>query len=68
MDQQEILSTQMLAAECGLTEGRIRQLIGAGRIKATMFGGTHAITRAEADVSRPSVSERHYDDHRIRLR
>jgi excisionase family DNA binding protein len=49
MDQQEILSTQQLAAECGLTEGRIRQLIGAGRIKATMFGGTHAISRQEVN-------------------
>jgi hypothetical protein len=39
MNENEILGTQQLADESGLTEGRIRQLIGEGRIKATRLGG-----------------------------
>jgi hypothetical protein len=67
MDQKEILSTQQLAAECGLTEGRIRQLIGASRIKTTMFGGTHAITRLEAELFKASRLAAHALDPRIKI-
>ncbi len=50
MNENEILGTQQLADESGLTEGRIRQLIGEGRIKATRLGArNHVITRAEAE-------------------
>src|SRR3981081_181945 len=46
----EILSVQELAAECGLTEGRIRQLIGSGRIQTIRVGKwVHAIARQEAE-------------------
>ena len=50
MNENEILGTQQLADESGLTEGRIRQLIGEGRIKATRLGArNHVITRVEAE-------------------
>jgi hypothetical protein len=50
MKENEILGTQQLAAGAGLTEGRIRQLIGEGRIKATRLGArNHVITRQEAE-------------------
>jgi hypothetical protein len=50
MKENEILGTQQLAVEARLTEGRIRQLIGEGRIKATRLGArNHVITRAEAN-------------------
>jgi hypothetical protein len=50
MNQTEILSAQDFATECGVTVGRVRQWISAGRLQSTRLGKwTHAISRQEAE-------------------
>lgn len=46
----ELLTAGELAAECGVTVGRINQLIQAGRVHATRVGKrVLVITRQEAE-------------------
>jgi excisionase family DNA binding protein len=53
MSKPDILTTKQAAQELGLTERRIRALIGAGRLKADRFGQrSHAIRRSDLDAVR----------------
>jgi excisionase family DNA binding protein len=51
MSTEQLLTPRALADECGVTVGRIHQLIQAGRIRATRLGEKNfIITRADADA------------------
>lgn len=43
----ELLTTQQAAAELGVTDSRVRQLIIAGKITAQSFGRSHMIKRSD---------------------
>lgn len=43
----ELLTTQQAAAELGVTDSRVRQLIIAGRLPAQSFGRSHMIRRSD---------------------
>lgn len=43
----ELLTTQQAAAELGVTDSRVRQLIIAGRLPAQSFGRSHMIRRED---------------------
>jgi len=45
-----MLTTKQAAARLGISESRIRQYIGEGRLRATLFGRAHQI--AERDLAR----------------
>jgi excisionase family DNA binding protein len=43
----DLLTTQQAAAELGLTDSRIRQLIIEGKLPAQRFGRSHMIKRSD---------------------
>jgi excisionase family DNA binding protein len=43
----ELLTTQQAAAELGVTDSRVRQLIIAGKLPAQSFGRSHMIKRSD---------------------
>lgn len=43
----ELLTTQQAAAELGVTDSRVRQLIIAGKLPAQSFGRSHMIKRGD---------------------
>lgn len=43
----ELLTTQQAAAELGVTDSRVRQLIIAGKLPAQSFGRSHMIRRKD---------------------
>lgn len=43
----ELLTTQQAAAELGVTDSRVRQLIIAGKLPAQSFGRSHMIRRSD---------------------
>jgi excisionase family DNA binding protein len=42
-----LLTTRQAAAALQVSEQRVRALISAGRLKSTLFGGSHAIRQAD---------------------
>lgn len=47
-----LLSTAQAAAELGINAQRVRQLIAAGRLRATLVGGSYVINPADLDAVR----------------
>lgn len=43
----ELLTTQQAAAELGITDSRVRQLIIDGKLPAQRFGRSHMILRSD---------------------
>jgi excisionase family DNA binding protein len=43
----DLLTTQQAAAELGVTDSRVRQLIIAGKLQALSFGRSHMIRRSD---------------------
>ncbi len=54
----DYLTTQQVATELGVSRRRVQALIKAGRLKATLFGQSWAIRRADLRAVRERVPGR----------